>query len=58
MQIPIQKFGQNSIVFQKPGFLSENIAELQLPWSSIFLLKLLTRLLLNNAYKRVVGIFF
>ena len=31
MQITIQEFGQNSIVFKKPGFLSENIDKLQLP---------------------------
>ena len=28
MQNPIQKFGQSSIVFEKPGFLSENLKTL------------------------------
>ena len=39
MQIPMQKFRQRSIVFEKPGILSENVkklGELQLPYSSIF----------------------
>ena len=39
MQNPMQKFRQRSIVFEKPGILSENVkklGELQLPYSSIF----------------------
>ena len=38
MQNPIQKFRQSSIVFGKPGILSENLKTLtiQLPYSSIF----------------------
>ena len=38
MQSPIQKFRQNSIVFEKPGILSENFKtfyELRLPYISI-----------------------
>ena len=40
MQNPIQNFRQSSVVFEKPGILSENLKtfdELQLPYSSIFL---------------------
>ena len=39
MQNPIQNFRQSSVVFEKPGILSENLKtfdELQLPYSSIF----------------------
>ena len=36
MQIAIQKLRQSSIVFEKPGVLSENFDELQLSYSSIF----------------------
>ena len=39
MQNTIQKFRQSSIVFEKPGILSENLKtfdELPLPYSSIF----------------------
>ena len=36
MQNPIQKFGQSSIVFEKPGILSENLKSWKLPYSSIF----------------------
>ena len=50
MQSLIQKFRRSSIVFEKPGILSENLM-------SYFLLKLCTRFLLNNVYKRVFGIF-
>ena len=60
MQNTIQKFRQNSIVFEKPVFLSENLRTLT---SSnylavqYFLLKLRTRFLLANAYKGCVGFF-
>ena len=59
MQNIIPKFRQNSIVFEKPGILSKTLKtdELQLSYSSIFLLKLRTRFLLTNVYKRVVGFF-
>ena len=59
MQNPMQKFRQSSIVFEKPGILSEklNFDKLQPPYSSIFLLKLRTRFVLTNVCKRVFGIF-
>ena len=60
MQNPIQKFRQSSIVFEKPGVLSENLKTLtssNYPTIQYFLLKLRTRFLLTNAYKRVCGIF-
>ena len=61
MQNPIQKFRQSSIIFEKPGILSENLKTLtssNYPTVQYFLLKLGTRFLLTNAYKRVCGIFF
>ena len=60
MQNPIQKFRQSSIVFEKPGILFENLKILtssNYPIVQRFLLKLCTRLLLTNVYKRVCGIF-
>ena len=57
----MQKFRQSSIVFEKPGILSENLKTLtssNYPAVQYFLLKLRTRFLLTNAYKRVCGIFF
>ena len=36
MQNTLQKFRQSSIVFEKPGILSENFDELQLSYSLIF----------------------
>ena len=60
MQNLIQKFKQSSIVFEKPGILSENLKTLtssNYPTVQYFLLKLRTRLLLTNIYKRVVGFF-
>ena len=60
MQNTIQKFRQSSIVFEKPGILSENVKILT---SSnylavqYFLLKLRTRVLLTKAYQWVCGIF-
>ena len=56
----MQKFRQSSIVFEKPGFLSEKLKTLT---SSnyyrvqYFLLTLCTRFLLTNVYKRVFRIF-
>ena len=61
MQNPIQKLGQSSIVFEKPGILYENLKTLtssNYPTVQYFLLKLRTRFLLTNVYKRVCGIFF
>ena len=61
MQNSILKFRQSSTVFEKPGYLSE---KLQILTSSnydrvqYFLLKLRTRFLLANIYKRVFEIFF
>ena len=61
MQNSLQKFRQSSIVFEKPGILSENLKTLT---SSnyrpvqYFLLKLRTRFQLINVYKRVCGFFF
>ena len=60
MQNPIQKFRQSSIVFEKPGILSENLKTLTSSnylTVQYFLLKLRTRFLLTNVYKRVCGIF-
>ena len=60
MQNPIQKFGQSSIAFEKPGTLSENLKTLtssNYPTVRYFLLKLCTRFLLTNVYNRVSGIF-
>ena len=60
MQNTIQKFRQSSIVFKKPGIFSENLQPLtssNCPTVQYFLLKLLTRFLLTNVYKRVRGIF-
>ena len=61
MQNVIQKFRQSSIVFEKPGILSENLKTLtssNYPTVQYFLLKLRTRFLLTNVYKRVCEIFF
>ena len=60
MQNTIQKFRQSSIVFEKPGILSENLKILtssNYPAVQYFLLNLLTRFLLTNVYKSVFGIF-
>ena len=60
MQNIIQKFRQSSIVLEKPGILSENLKSLtssNYPTVQYFLLKLRTRFLLNNVYKKVCGIF-
>ena len=60
MRNPIQKFRQGSIVFEKPGFLSEKLKTLtssNYHRVQYFLLKLATRFLLTNLYKSVFGIF-
>ena len=60
MQNPIQKFRQSSFIFEKSGILSENLKTLtssNYPTVQYFLLKLRTRFLLTNVYKRVCGIF-
>ena len=60
MQNTTQKFRESSIVFRKPGILSKSLK----PFTSSnyftvewFLLKLRSRFLLTNIYKRVCGIF-
>ena len=61
MQNTIQKFRQSSIVFEKPGILSENLKTLtssNYPTVQYFLLKLRTRFLLTNVCKSVCGFFF
>ena len=58
MQNPIQKFRQSSIIFEKPGILSENLNTLRspkYPRFQYFLLKLCTRFLLTNVYKTCSG---
>ena len=60
MQNTIQKFRQSSIFFKKPGILSENLKSLtssNYPTVQYLLLKLRTRSLLTNVYKRMCGIF-
>ena len=59
MQNAIQKFRQNSIVFEKPGILSENLKTLTISnyLTVSFLLKLRTRFLIIIVYKRVCGFF-
>ena len=60
MQNPIQKLGQSSIVFEKPGILSENLKNLTSSnylTVQYFLLKLRTRFLLTDVYKSVCGIY-
>ena len=61
MQNTIQKFRQGSIVFEKPGILSENLKTLatsDYPTVQYFLLKLRRRFLLTSVYEIVCGIFF
>ena len=60
MQNTTQKFRQSSIVFEKPGILSENLKTLtcsNYPTVQYFLLKFRARFLLTNAYKSLCGIF-
>ena len=61
MQNFLQKFRQSSIVFEKPGILSEKVKTLRSSnYHRVqnFLLKLRTPFLLTNVYERVFGIFF
>ena len=61
MKNTTQKLRQNSIVFEKPGILSENLKTLtssNYPTVHHFLLKLRTRFLLTYVYKSACGIFF
>ena len=54
MQNHIQKFRQSSIVFEKPGALSENLKTLaSYVTVQCFLLKLPSRFSLANVYKKV-----
>ena len=56
MQNAVQKFRESSIVFEKPGLLSENLKTLTIsnyPTVQYFLLKLCTCFLFTNVYKRV-----
>ena len=56
-----ETFRQSSVVFEKPGILSENLKTLtssNYPTAQYFLLKLCTHFLLTNVYKSVSGIFF
>ena len=60
MQNIIQKIRQSSIVFEKPGFLFENLKTLTSSnylTVQYYLLELRTRFLLTNVYKTVFGIF-
>ena len=60
MQNTLQKFRQTSLVFEKPGILSENLKNLtssNYPTVQYFLLKLRTRFLVTDVYKRLCGIF-
>ena len=61
MQNTTQNFRQCSIVSRKPGILSKNLKPFtssNYPTVQCFLLKLCSRFLLTNVYKRVSGIFF
>ena len=61
MQNPTQKSRQSSNVSEKPGILAENVKTLassNYPTVQYFLLKLCTRFLLTNVYKRLCEIFF
>ena len=60
MQNTVQKFRQSSIVFERPGILSENLKTLtnsNYLTVQYFLLKLRARFLLTNVYKNLGGIF-
>ena len=58
MQNPIQKFRQNSIVFEKPGILYEKVKALtssNYTTVQYLLLKLRTHFVLTNVYKNMVS---
>ena len=60
MQGAIQKFRQNSIVFEKPGILTEkfeNFDELQLSYSSIFSAETSHTLSTYHCLKKVEWVF-
>ena len=60
MQNTIQKFKRGSIVFEEPGILPEKLKTLRrYNYHRVehFLLKFCARFLLNNLYKRELGIF-
>ena len=60
MQNLIKEFRQRPIVFEKPGILCENLktwTTSNYPTLQYFLLKLCTRFLFTNVYKRVSGNF-
>ena len=60
MQNPTQKFRQTSIIFEKTGILSKNLktsTSSNYPTVQYFLLKLRTRFLLTNVYKKWCGFF-
>ena len=59
MQNPIQKTSRKLYSFRETRYLSENLKTLtssSYPTIQYFLLKLRTRFLLTNIYKRVCGI--
>ena len=61
MQNIIQNFRKSSMVFKKPGILSENLKTLtssNYATAQYFLIKLRTRFLLTNVCESVCGIFF
>ena len=58
MQNTIQKFRQSSIVFEKPGILSETFDELQLPYSLIFFAKTSHRFSTYHCLQKSVWDFF
>ena len=58
MQNTLQKFRQSSIVFEKPGILSENFDELQLSYSLIFFAETLHVFYLPLSKKGCVGFFY
>ena len=58
MQNAIQNFRQTSIVFEKPGILSENFDKLQLSYSSIFFAETLLTFSTYHCLKKGVWNFF
>ena len=61
IQNSMPKFGQSYIISEKPGRLSEKVkflTSLKCHKVQYFLLKFCTRILLNNVYERMLGIFF
>ena len=61
MQNTIQNTMQSSTISKKPGIMSENLKTLtssNYPKVHYFFLKLCTRFLLTNVYKRVCEIFW